>query len=47
MTRFQTWIAALFLRHDYKNLVEFNTLDGEDFLEDYFQDFQNLYKREN
>jgi hypothetical protein len=35
-SRFQMWMAAFLLRGDYAAEREFQRLDGEEFLDDYF-----------
>lgn len=45
--RFQMQMAAILLRHDYFNGMEFNALDGEEFPDDYFPGYQDLYKKVN
>ncbi|MBI5822813.1 MAG: hypothetical protein HZB18_02210 [Chloroflexi bacterium] len=43
--RFQMWMAAVLLRQDYVNAMEFNALDGEEFSDDYFFGFHDVYEQ--
>lgn len=38
-------MAAVLLRQDYVNAMEFNALDGEEFSDDYFFGFHDVYEQ--
>ncbi len=43
--RFKMQMAAILLRQDYFNGMEFNALDSDEFSDEYLFAFQDLYKK--